>query len=165
MKSHFHRGNFFCHNFFMPHEFWLLLNVILLCKIHKIQFKQLKKEVTIIFLVWYGRVRERGLYYTWEKRSVRWTTAKDNKVQFRWAVDTVKKLRKKKTCSLRASYHNIFFITCTNYYFSIFSLLFCRRPTKIDKNVFCNLHIEELWILPFVLVCRCHLIGLLKLRF
>ena len=128
MKSHFHRGNFFCHNFFMPHEFWLLLNVILLCKIHKIQFKQLKKEVTIIFLVWYGRVRERGLYYTWEKRSLRWTTAKDNKVQFRWALS---KNYEKKTCSLRASYHNVLFITCT----TIFQFLACCFVVVQQKSI------------------------------
>ena len=131
MKSHFHRGNFFCHNFFMPHEFWLLLNVILLCKIHKIQFKQLKKEVTIIFLVWYGRVREREDYIIHGKKGpYDEQQQKIKKCNFGELL-TLSKNYEKKTCSLRASYHNVLFITCT----TIFQFLACCFVVVQQKSI------------------------------
>ena len=130
MKSHFHRGNFFCHNFFMPHEFWLLLNVILLCKIHKIQFKQLKKEVTIIFLVWYGRVRERGLYIHGKKGPYDVQQQKIKKCNFGELLPLCQKITKK-TYSLRASHNNILFITYT----TIFQFLACCFVVVQQKSI------------------------------
>ena len=129
MKSYFHR-DFFPRNFFMPHEFWLLLNVILLCKIHKIQFKQLKKEVTIIFLVWYGRVRERGLCIHGKKGPYDVQQQKIKKCNFGELLPLSKNYEKK-TCSLRASYHNILFITCT----TIFQFLACCGVVVQQKSI------------------------------